>query len=220
MLSESDRNRRQLERAEMVRTQIRDRGIRDPRVLDAMMHVPREIFLPPSIADQAYRDCALPIECDQTISQPYMVGHMTELLELAAPDRVLEIGTGSGYQTAILSLLVETVYTIEWHHALSDLARERLATLKCRNVEFRVGDGSIGWAEKAPFDAILVTAGAPEIPDSLKNQLRQSGRLVVPVGGSATQLLYKVTRRGTTFRKEEHTPCRFVKLVGEEGWNE
>lgn len=220
MQFESDRNRRLIEREEMVRTQIKNRGVRDPRVLDALLAVPREWFLPRNVAGQAYHDCALPIECDQTISQPYMVGLMTDLLELISSDRVLEIGTGSGYQTAILSLLAETVFTIECHQALTELARQRLAQLDCKNVVCRIADGSVGWPEYAPYDAIIVTAGAPEVPVSLREQLKTGGRLVVPVGGPMTQTLLKLTRIPTGYDKEESTPCRFVKLVGEEGWKD
>lgn len=218
MQAESDRNRRLLEREEMVRTQIKHRGVRDPRVLDAMLQVPREWFLPAHIADQAYRDCALPIECDQTISQPYIVAHMTELLELEPTDRVLEIGTGSGYQTAILALLAERVFTVERHAELSRLASDRVSRLGRENVDFLIGDGSLGWPAHAPYDAILVTAGAPDIPDSLKNQISLYGRIIIPVGGAATQVLVKLKRTETGYERYEHTPCRFVKLVGQEGW--
>lgn len=218
MQAESDRNRRLLEREEMVRTQIKHRGVRDPRVLNAMLQVPREWFLPAHIADQAYRDCALPIECDQTISQPYIVAHMTELLELEPTDRVLEIGTGSGYQTAILALIADKIFTIERHPELSRLATERLARLGHDNVHYLVGDGSLGWPAHAPYDAILVTAGAPDIPISLTQQLDLHGRLIIPIGGPATQILVKLKRTETGYERDEHTPCRFVKLVGKEGW--
>jgi protein-L-isoaspartate(D-aspartate) O-methyltransferase len=211
---------RALEREEMVRTQIERRGVRAGAVLDAMLAVPREWFVAESIASKAYTDAALPIECEQTISQPYMVARMTELLELEPPQRVLEIGTGSGYQTAILALLSGQVYTVEWYLRLMSQAVARLERLGQTNVTFRCGDGSSGWPEHAPYDAILVTAGAPSVPKSLSNQLAPGGRLVIPVGGKGSQTLVRVVRTESGFEREEYLSCRFVKLVGEEGWAE
>ena len=209
---------RAIERAEMVRTQIERRGVCAEAVLDAMRAVPREWFVAEGIASKAYTDAALPIECEQTISQPYMVARMTELLELKPPQRVLEIGTGSGYQTAILALLAGRVYTVEWFLKLMNPAACRLERLGQTNVTFRCGDGSTGWPEHAPYDAILVTAGAPAVPKSLSEQLAPGGRLVIPVGGKGSQTLVRVVRTESDFEREEYLSCRFVKLVGEEGW--
>jgi protein-L-isoaspartate(D-aspartate) O-methyltransferase len=206
------------EREEMVRSQIEQRGVGGPAVLAAMRAVPREWFLPEGIGRKAYTDAALPIECDQTISQPYMVARMTELLELEPTHRVLEIGTGSGYQTAILALLAEHVYTVEWFLKLMSLAAQRLERLGQRNVTFRCGDGSTGWREHAPYNGILVTAGAPTVPKSLTEQLAVGGRLVIPVGGKGSQTLVRVVRTEHGFEREDYLSCRFVKLVGEEGW--
>ncbi len=212
--------RRQAEREEMVSGQLAARGVRSPAVLRAMRLVPREWFVPPEIASQAYRDSALPVDCDQTISQPYMVARMTELLEPSPDDRVLEIGTGTGYQTAILALLVEHVYSVERHAELLRGARQRLERLGLANVTLRSGDGSLGWVEHAPFDAILVTAGAPAIPASLEGQLAVGGRLVIPVGDPDSQTLIRLTRTEGGIRRENFLACRFVKLIGREGWQE
>lgn len=211
---------RAAEREEMVRSQLARRGIRSEAVLAAMRKVPRHWFVPDAISNQAYRDCALPTDCGQTISQPYMVARMTELLELRREDRVLEVGTGTGYQTAVLASLAQHVYTIEWHLKLMNAAVERLERLRQENVTFRCGDGSVGWPEHAPFDAILVTAGAPDVPHSLCEQLATGGRLVVPIGELANQLLVRVCRTESRFEREEHLSCRFVKLLGQEGWPE
>jgi protein-L-isoaspartate(D-aspartate) O-methyltransferase len=208
------------ERVEMVRTQIERRGVCSQAVLEAMGAVPREWFVPEGIAGKAYTDAALPIECDQTVSQPYMVGRMTELLELAPQQRVLEIGTGSGYQAAILAILADRVYTVEWYLKLMNLAVSRLERLGLTNVVFRCGDGSLGWPEHAPYDAILVTAGAPSVPEALRSQLAPGGRLVIPVGGKGSQTLVRVRRTESGFEREEHLSCRFVKLVGEQGWDD
>ena len=208
------------EREEMIRTQLERRGIQAPAVLDAMRAVPRELFVPEEISNKAYSDAALPIECEQTISQPYIVARMTELLELEPGQRVLEIGTGSGYQTAILASLAGWVYTIEWHLKLLNLAADRLEHLEQTNVTFRCGDGSPGWPQQAPYDAIMVTAGAPTVPEPLQEQLAPGGRLVIPVGGMTNQTMVRVRRTESGFQREDHLSCRFVKLVGKEGWSD
>jgi len=220
MSADQPADERAAEREEMVRSQLERRGIRDPAVLAAMRRVPRHRFVPPALADQAYRDCALPTDCGQTISQPYMVARMTELLELQPDDRVLEVGTGTGYQTAILALLAGHVYTVEWHLRLMTAAADRLERLGCHNVTFRCGDGSVGWPQHAPFDAIIVTAGAPDVPRSLTDQLAPGGRLVIPIGEMANQILVRVRQTAAGPKREEHLACRFVKLLGQEGWPE
>jgi protein-L-isoaspartate(D-aspartate) O-methyltransferase len=207
------------QRAEMVDRQLRSRGIRSKVVLDAMGTVPRERFLPPGEEPRAYRDQALPLSRGQTVSQPYMVAIMTEALQLKPTDRVLEIGTGSGYQTAILSPLAAQIFSVERIPELASGAREVLAELGCGNVQVKVGDGTLGWPDEAPFDAILVTAGAPRPPEALKTQLREDGgRLVVPVGDRYVQELIRLTRDGDEYEVEELLACRFVPLVGQEGW--
>jgi len=206
-------------RVQMVDRQIAGRGIRDPRVLDALRDVPRHVFVPDDQRSHAYEDRALPIASGQTISQPYIVAVMTELLALEAAHKVLEIGTGSGYQAAILSRLSRQVISIERHEALADAARRLFEVLGITNVDIRVGDGTEGWAAEAPFDRILVTAGAPAVPDSLKQQLTDRGRLVLPVGPSGYQHLTVVERFGTSFEQHEHDPCVFVPLIGRHGWH-
>jgi protein-L-isoaspartate(D-aspartate) O-methyltransferase len=210
---------RAAEREEMVRSQLAQRGITSEAVLEAMRNVPRECFVPDAFMRQAYRDAALPVECDQTISQPYIVARMTELLELQPHNRVLEIGTGTGYQTAILAKLVKHVYTIEWHLKLMSAAAQRLERLEQANVTLRCGDGSVGWPEHAPYDAIMVTAGAPEVPQPLCEQLTIGGRLVLPVGELSNQTLVRVVRTESGYQRHEHLSCRFVKLLGEKGWD-
>lgn len=207
------------QRARMVDNQLRRRGIRSERVLEVMAVVPRERFLPPECRSRAYADQAQPLALGQTVSQPYMVAVMTEALELAPTDRVLEIGTGSGYQTCILSRLAGEVYSVERLEALARSAEALLGELGCTNVQIRVGDGSVGWNEAAPFDAILVTAAAPWVPPSLKAQLSpDGGRLVIPVGDRFVQDLLKLTRHGNDFVERRLMACRFVPLVGAEGW--
>jgi protein-L-isoaspartate(D-aspartate) O-methyltransferase len=208
----------QRERHRMVERQIRARGVSDARVLQAMRDIPREAFLPSELADLAYEDRALPIEAGQTISQPYIVAVMTEALRLTGGEAVLEIGTGSGYAAAVLARVARQVYTIERHAELADLARERLAALGFSNVEVRCDDGTLGWPEHAPFDAIVVAAGGPELPQALLEQLAIGGRLVIPVGTSRAQELVRVTRSADGFKREELGAVQFVPLIGEQGW--
>jgi protein-L-isoaspartate(D-aspartate) O-methyltransferase len=208
-------------RARMVDQQIARRGVRDPRVLAAMRTVPREAFVPEASVGFAYDDGPLPIGQGQTISQPYIVALMAEAAELAPGDRVLEVGTGSGYAAAVLARLAERVYSIERQPALAEAARERLAQSGFANVELRIGDGSRGWPEAAPFDAILVAAASPSVPDSLRRQLAPGGRLIVPVGtGGRAQRLLRIRRRAEGFAEEELLAVHFVPLIGAEGWAE
>ncbi len=211
---------RMVERERMVEQQLIERGIRDTLVLRAMRSVPRELFIGTDRSLSAYADTALPIECRQTISQPYIVARMTEALELSPTDRVLEIGAGSGYQTAVLAGLCAEVVAIERHPELLEQARRRLAQLGITNVRWRCGDGSLGWSEHAPYDAILVAAGAPEIPGALIDQLAPNGRLVIPVGPHEDQNLVRVRIAPEGIRREELLPVRFVPLIGEAGWPE
>jgi protein-L-isoaspartate(D-aspartate) O-methyltransferase len=207
------------ERRRMVERDLRRRGIRDPRVLDAMAAVPRHRFVPQSEREHAYEDRALPLEVGQTISQPYIVAYMTEALRIHPGDRVLEVGTGSGYQTAVLARLAAEVFTVERIGDLMGAAREVLETLGVANVHYLVGDGTLGWEEHAPFDRILVTAGAPDVPGPLKEQLApEGGRMVIPVGDTDVQELVAVTRLGNEWTTEPLLGCRFVPLVGDEGW--
>jgi len=208
------------EREHMVRYQIEARGVRDKRVLQAMRTVPRHLFVPESMRDSAYRDCPLPIGMGQTISQPYIVALMTEALELSENDKVLEIGTGSGYQAAILAELAREVYTVERHSSLAERATTLLKELGYNNIHVRVGDGTLGWPEHAPYDAIIVTAAAPEVPTPLLEQLADGGRLVAPIGPRWSQVLVRVRREGGRFREEEITPVAFVPLVGVHGWRD
>jgi protein-L-isoaspartate(D-aspartate) O-methyltransferase len=200
--------------------QLVARGIRDMRVLDAMRRVPRHEFVEHETQELAYADRALPIGDGQTISQPYMVAAMTEALRLQGRERVLDVGTGSGYQAAILAELAGEVVTIERRPELADAARERLAALGYRNIRVVVGDGSVGYVEDAPYDGILVAAASPRVPESLKQQLADGGRLVIPVGPPDQQRLTMVTRDGDGFVESVHEGCVFVPLVGAEGWPE
>jgi len=208
-------------RKRMVESQIVARGISDRRLIDTMLKVPRHIFVEEAMASQAYNDTPLPIGEKQTISQPYMVALMTELLQLKGTDRVLEIGTGSGYQTAILAQLADRVYTIERIRPLALKARKALDSLGLLNINLRIEDGTCGWESEAPFDAIMVTAGAPDVPGHLIDQLSIGGRLVIPVGNQWEQVLVRVIKGadGTVIR-EESTNCRFVKLIGKFGWSD
>jgi len=206
-------------RKEMVQTQIAGRGIKDMRVLAAMGTIPRHFFVKESMQSMAYQDRPLLIGENQTISQPYMVAHMTEALQLKPTDRVLEIGTGSGYQTAILANLSEWVYSVERYPTLAEKAENILKELNITNVSILVADGSQGWEEHSPYEGIIVTAGSPDFPESLLDQLADGGRLVIPVGDRVSQTLWRVTRKGDQIGYEDLGGCRFVKLVGEEGWN-
>ena len=203
----------------MVRTQLIPRGIRDKRVLAAMERVPRHLFVDASTMTNAYSDMALPIGEGQTISQPYMVAVMTELLELNGTEKVLEVGTGSGYQAAVLAELSKDVFTIERIAALSERAKKKFHDLSYANIHCRVGDGSLGWPEEAPFDRIIITAGAPEIPKPLTDQLAEGGILVIPVGDLYSQMLLKSRKTGDNLSQEHHTPCVFVPLIGQHAWN-
>jgi protein-L-isoaspartate(D-aspartate) O-methyltransferase len=207
-------------RERMVKRQIAGRGVRSKKVLDAMRKVPRERFLPQGQGVWAYDDGPLPIGDGQTISQPYIVAYMTEALALEGGEKVLEIGTGSGYAAAVLAEIAADVYTIERIEGLADMASAVLDDLGYHNVHVRLGDGTLGWPEEAPFDGIVVTAGGPDVPDTLQHQLKIGGRLVIPVGTSSWyQELVRVTRVSETeFKTEDLIPVRFVPLIGEEGW--
>jgi protein-L-isoaspartate(D-aspartate) O-methyltransferase len=205
-------------REAMVANQIESRNVRDPRVLAAMRAVPRHRFVPAYQAEAAYRDSPLPIGQGQTISQPYIVALMTEMLELRGDERVLEIGTGSGYQAAILGQLAAEVISVERFASLAQGARERLAEMGYDNVRVEVGDGSLGWPEEAPYDAIIVTAASPAVPQPLEEQLAEGGRLVVPAGQRWTQSLVRVRRKGGRLKRETTIGVAFVPLIGEHGW--
>ncbi len=207
-------------RRHMVDTQIRARGITDERVLQAMEQVPRERFIGPDQRASAFADRALTIAHGQTISQPFMVAAMTAKLQVQPHHRVLEIGTGSGYQTAILARLARQVYTIERIEPLCAASQQMLASLGITNVTFRTGDGSLGWPEQAPFECIIATAGAPGIPNALVEQLTDGGRLVIPVGSQYEQILTVVERWAGRTREIPSIPCRFVKLIGREAWTD
>ena len=204
----------------MVDVQIARRGVRDRNVLDAMRHVPREAFVEPDFEEFAYEDWPLPIGEGQTISQPYIVALMIEAAELKPGDRVLEVGAGSGYAAAVMGQIVDRVYAIERHPALGESARQRFKKLGYDNIELRVGDGTRGWAEAAPFNAILVAAGGPDVPQALKEQLAIGGRLVIPVGEEERyQILTKLTRKSEAeFEEETLGTVAFVPLIGEQGW--
>ncbi len=206
----------------MVDGQLRARGIVDARVLKAMEKIPRHLFIDEGLAEQAYNDNPLPIDSRQTISQPYIVALMSEAMQLAGKEKVLEIGSGSGYQTAVLAELAERVFTIERIAALATRARKVLESLNYYNVAVRVGDGTYGWREESPFSAIMVTAGAPRIPKLLIEQLVVGGRLVIPVGNRSSQVLLKLTRLSQDpqdLKQEDLGGCRFVDLIGEYGWD-
>ena len=207
-----------VERERMVEDQLVSRGIKDPRVLKAFREVPRHAFVSEQLHPQAYNDYPLPLEHGQTISQPYMVALMTECLHLKGDEKVLEVGTGSGYQAAILAKLARRVYSVERDTLLARKARELLTTLKVENVVIKVGDGTLGWREFAPYDGIIVTAGSPLVPEPLQKQLKEGGRLVVPVGSSAFQNLMRIQKNGTQFKTDEICGCTFVPLIGDHGW--
>jgi protein-L-isoaspartate(D-aspartate) O-methyltransferase len=202
----------------MVEDQMRSRGISDEKVLEAMRRVPRHLFVPPVRRDRAYDDTPLPLSEGQTISQPYIVAWMTELLEIKGGETVLEVGTGSGYQAAVLGVIAKKVYTVERIASLARSARELLARLGIENVDVVEGDGSRGLEEHAPYDAILVAAGSPGVPEALTDQLAEGGRLVIPVGSSSMQMLMVITKKDGRIRSREVGSCVFVPLVGLYGW--
>jgi protein-L-isoaspartate(D-aspartate) O-methyltransferase len=213
------KDRFDIARLDMVETQIRKRGVSSPRVLDAMARVPRHEFVPAEFQSEAYADKPLPIGEGQTISQPYMVAAMAEALELTGSERVLEIGTGSGYQAAVLSLLAREVITVETRTPLALDAQERLTDLGYTNVHVHNGDGSLGFSEAAPYDAILVAAAAPEIPRLLAGQLCEGGRLVIPVGTQENQDLVQARKINGELKSRVLFACRFVPLLGRHGWS-
>ncbi|MGB7846224.1 MAG: protein-L-isoaspartate(D-aspartate) O-methyltransferase [Candidatus Acidiferrum sp.] len=207
-------------REAMVQTQLRKRGVKDERVLLAMTAVPRHEFVPPQSTGAAYADEPLAIGSGQTISQPYIVAAMTEALRLRGRERVLEIGTGCGYQTAVLSLLSQEVYSIEYRPELAQSAAERLQRLGYQNVHVHCGDGSLGLKEFAPYDAILVAAAAPSMPAPLLEQLNEGGRMIAPIGAEEHQQLLLLTRHGNDYASERRAGCRFVPLLGRHGWKD
>jgi protein-L-isoaspartate(D-aspartate) O-methyltransferase len=207
-------------RAAMVECQIVARGIRSPKVVEVMRKVPRHVFVGAAFQEEAYADSPLPIGEGQTISQPYMVALMTDLLDVKPTNKLLEIGTGSGYQTAILAELAQQVYTVERIATLADKAQKVLAQLQYHQIHFLVGDGTSGWAEHAPYDGIIVTSGAPAVPETLVAQLADNGKLVIPVGGLASQVLQIITKQGNRLETTTACKCIFVKLIGQHGWAE
>ncbi len=204
----------------MVKTQLIPRGIKDKRVLETMRKVPRHLFVDERLRDRAYDDSALSIGEGQTISQPYMVAIMTQLLELKGEEKVLEIGTGSGYQAAILAELAKEVYTVERVESLANKAIEKFRNLGYNNIYVKVGNGTLGWQEKSPFDRIIITAGTPKLPEPLLEQLSKNGILVAPVGDRFTQMLLKIKKTDSELKTEKIIPCVFVPLIGEHGWKE
>ena len=206
------------QREKMVREQIERRGVRDPQVLDAMRKVPRHLFVPEDQRRWAYSDGALPLALGQTISQPYIVALMTELLHLQGGETVLEIGTGSGYQAAVLAQIAGQVHTVERLPELAARARGLLASLGIENVTVHVGDGTLGLPEFAPYQGILVTAAAPKTPSALLAQLDEGARLVIPVGGRRSQSIEIWQKQGERYTREAHIPVAFVPLIGEDGW--
>jgi protein-L-isoaspartate(D-aspartate) O-methyltransferase len=207
-------------REKMVEEQVVARGIKNPRLLAAMRKIPRHLFVDPGLLQRAYDDSSLPIGAKQTVSQPYMAARMTEALDLSGEEKVLEIGTGSGYQAALLAELSFNVFSVEKIRALAVKARAVLDRLQYHNIAIQVGDGTIGWPEHSPFDAIMVTAGAPDLPRPLIEQLAVGGRLVIPVGDDESQVLVRVTRHPSKLEEEQLGDCRFVKLWGKFGWQE
>jgi len=207
-------------RKQMVQNQLVTRNITDSKVLSAMKNIPREKFIPQQWRNCSYEDRAIPIGLNQTISQPYMVAIMTQLMELCKNHRVLEIGTGSGYQTAILAKIVKEVFTVEKIAELTERAKEVLDELNITNVHFKIDDGTLGWPEFSPYERIIVTAGAPSVPQALIDQLADGGIIVIPVGPMEHQTLMKITKHGKQIFKESVLGCRFVKLVGKQGWEE
>lgn len=210
----------QISRKRMVAEQLIPGGVTDPRVLTAMAKIPRHLFLPDGMTAQAYSDHPMHIGDGQTISQPVIVGMMTQALELKGHEKVLDVGTGSGYQLAVLCELAREVYSIERIAKLSHRARRVLYDVGYVNFKLRIGDGTLGWPESAPFDGILAAAGSPDIPQAYLEQLADGGRLVMPVGGEEAQELIVVNRHGNSFEKRVISGCRFVKLIGQQGWTE
>ncbi len=207
-------------RRRMVEQQIAARGVTDKRVLEAMSTVPRHLFVEAGLQSHAYGDASLPIGEKQTISQPYMVASMTAALELQGDERILEIGTGSGYQTAVLSRLVKRVYSVERIAVLAGRARKILDQLQMSNINIKIGDGTIGWQDQAPFAGILVAAGSPDVPTKYLDQLAVGGKLVLPVGDQNQQILTRIIRQENGgFKREQLMGCRFVPLIGEQGWS-
>lgn len=202
----------------MVEEQVVARGVKDERVIAAMKKVPRHLFVEEALQGQAYSDRPLPIGEKQTISQPYMVALMTEALELTGREKVLELGTGSGYQTAILAECAAKVFSIERIRSLAIKARKLLLDLGYFNIEVKFSDGTYGWPEEGPFDAMIVTAGAPDIPQPLIDQLKPGGRLAIPVGDAYVQELVRITKTEEGVKREDLGGCRFVKLIGKHGW--
>jgi protein-L-isoaspartate(D-aspartate) O-methyltransferase len=204
----------------MVQEQLLARGIGQPRIVQAMRKIPRHLFIDPGLVKRAYEDSAIPIGDKQTLSQPYMAARMTEALELQGNEKVLEIGTGSGYQTALLAELCFNVFSVEKIRPLSRKARLLLDRLEYHNIALHVGDGTLGWSEHAPYDGIIVTAGAPELPKPLLDQLAPGGRLVIPVGDEQGQVLMRIRRNPNGYSTEQLGDCRFVKLLGKYGWHD
>ena len=205
-------------REKMVKEQIIGRGIRDPKVIDALTRVPRHLFVPEALLGQAYGDTALPIGEGQTITQPYMVAFMSEALNLQGNEKILEVGTGSGYQAAVLACLADRVYSVERIRGLLERARKALDRIQCHTVVTKLSDGSYGWVEEAPFDAILITAGAPSLPQPLLGQLKVGGTMIIPVGDRNCQRLICIRKDSQGYSQEDLLECNFVSLVGEYGW--
>ena len=220
MVSYDEKNRYEVSRRVMVEHHLKGRDIHDPRVLEAISEIPREVFVPVKYARQSYDDNPLPIGMGQTISQPYIVGLMTQCLKLTGGEEILEVGTGSGYQTAILAKLSQKVYTIERFHELAESAQTILANLRYDNIEYCIGDGSCGWPDDIQFDRIIVTAAMPHIPQPLEKQLKEGGLLVAPVGGPWTQDLIVAKKKEGQLQQQTICGCRFVKLVGKHGFEE
>jgi len=210
----------EVQKKSMIDSQLKSRGISSFELLRAMSVVPREKFVSSEFIEAAYNDGPLSIGSGQTISQPYMVAMMTEALMLRKNDKVLEIGTGSGYQAAVLQEISSHIYSIERINSLAENAKALLGSLGYSDIKIKVGDGTSGWKEEAPFDAIIVTSGSPSVPETLMSQLSDGGRMIIPVGSMSHQHIIKITRTEGTFNKEELLSCVFVPLIGEHGWRE